>query len=49
MCAMVQLFIHNDAKCKRLEDMYMTSKEDPQVSSSLNFCILIYVDFLDLS
>ena len=37
----VQLFIHNDVKCKRLEHMYMTNKEDPQVGSFL----ILYFDF----
>ena len=37
MCARVQLFVCNDVKCKRLEHMYMTDMENPQVGSFLIF------------
>ena len=42
--------MHNDAKCTRLEYVYVTDTEDPQVGSFLIFylCTSIYFNFLDL-
>ena len=39
---------HNDAKCKRIEYMYMTDMEDPQVGSFLIFYLFDLSRFLDL-